>query len=228
MCLKSIFTVLPVFLLSVSAFSKTPSSHRFLLYGEGDVMISDFRFLPKTIGKKIDKVREKKPTEAYQSIDLSEHIPEILNSFGLSTYKGIDGFGQDIQFEFSSAKLIHSLSKGDCHNYPDTFISLKSNSFKTTIHGKELIRYPKNSFIVFPKDTQKIRDKEVLSQLNKKLSKVYTPQVPTSQLANYYGVGNLIYALAGQVEMGESYHVYDCTNECKKLEYHLEYPTCGS
>ena len=191
-------------------------------------MISDFKHLPNSVKMEIDKVRKAKPTQAYEPIDFGKYMPEILSSFGLSKYKGMDHLGSEITFMFSQAKLIHSLSKGDCHNYPDTYISLSSDDIKSVGSTGDSVATPVSSFLVVPKNTLKISNKDVIAQLNQKIAKVYKPEPPMLQWPDYYSVGGSIFAVAGQLDMGERASVYDCTKKCKKLDYRLEHPPCGS
>lgn len=209
-------------------FSETTASPRFLVYGEGDVMISEFSGLPPSAVKEIDKIKKKKPAMKYKSVDFTRHINEILNAYGLSNYKGLAPGGREIKFKFSSAKLVHTHDKGDCHNYPDTYVSLTSKDFKSKINGKEYVGYPEESFIVFPQDSTKIKDKKIIEKLNERISVLKTKQDQSFDQVDYYSVDGKTFGLMMIPDMGEHYEVYDCTKECKKLDYSLSYPPCGS
>jgi hypothetical protein len=203
-------------------------AHRFLFYGEGDVMISSFKYLPPSVLKKIEAVTKNEATEEYKKVDLTKYIPEMMKSFGLTKYKAVT-YQKEFKFKFSKATLIHSLKKGDCTNYPDTFISLVSNDFKKTINGKEYVGYPEIEFKVMPEATRKIEDEERVKALNKKMVGIYNPNDPISDKPQYYSVDGKTYAFLGEMAMGTFYVVYDCTKEkCLKADYYVKYPACGS
>lgn len=201
-------------------------SHRFLYYGEGEVMIKNFDYLPESVKKEIRKVTIKKPTQDYIKFDLTKFLPEILKSYGMSKYIGIN-FEGEVQFKFSKVTLIHSTNKGDCNNYPDTYISLVSNDFKKMINGRALIGYPKTEFIVFPAGTKKIKDKELIKALEKKMSLATEGSDSDSEDREFYQVKDKVYALIGNLEMNLSYEVFECTENCVNADYYLEHPPCG-
>ena len=220
--MKNILIVLTI-LFSIPGASNADMLHRFLVYGDGDVMISDFDYLPKKVLVAIDKIVK---TKNYGTYDFTEYLPEILESYRLVNYKGITG-SREIQFKFSRVTLVHNLDKGDCHNYPDTFLSLKSNDFKRIINGKEYTGYPDEPFLVVPTVTKLIRDKASIKELFTRLKNIYNSS-PLYGQPSYYKVENRVYAVIELDGMGVGYDVYDCTEGCKRLNYPLGYPPCGS
>lgn len=202
-------------------------SHRLLYYGDGEVMISDFKYLPKSVIEKIEFLTRKKATEEYIKLDLTEYLSEIFKAYGMPEYKGIN-FEGEIDFKFYKATLIHSLSKGDCFNYPDTYISLVSNSFKRVINEKVHIGHPETEFTVFPSSAFKIKDKKTIEAFNKKLAHLHDFNDSYYDPPIYYQIKEKTYALVSEMAMGTFYTVYECKEKCVKADYHLDYPACGS
>ena len=203
-------------------------SHHLLYYGDGEVMISDFSYLPASVLSEIEKFTKVKPTIKFKKFDLTKYLPEMLKAFGLENYKGID-FDRDIKFKFSKATLYHSLDKGDCFNYPDTYISLVADAFKLTKNKQGQLGYPESNFTIFPENTKKINDKAKIKSMNQLLSHVYNPKDPTMDHPLYYQVGENIYALLSGIGMGMFSDIFQCNKkECLKADYYLKYPACGS